>query len=326
MTQTLAPIAAYDILPDGTARALSDPWPDAEPAPDAIWRWMHFERTDPGFVAWSAEHLPAPVRAALLQAETRPHCDAIGDGLLVTLRGMNLNPGQAEEDMVSLRLWIRANLVVTARLRRVFPMDDLRREIAEGRATASPAAFVARLADLVTERIETASSAREDLLDGIEEALLDDESEALAAHTTEIARLARSVIKLRRHIAPQREALNRLAGIEAAFLTSPSRYALRHAANRTTRAVEELDTVRDRLTALRTHIDSLQTARLGRNGFILSVVAVVFLPLSFLTGLFGMNVAGIPGTVWPWAFATLSLAMMLLGLGLWVILRWRNWF
>jgi zinc transporter len=311
VTRTLKPIAAYDILPDRSVRGVEEDWPDARPAADAAWRWLHFERTDPGFSAWSSAQLPAPVRAGLMQAETRPHCEVIGDGVLVTLHGMNLNPGQNEEDMVSLRVWIAANLVVTTRLRRVFPLNDLRAELAGSAAAASSGAFATRLADLLTSRIEAASAVREDRTDAAEEEILDDRPEALGPQAVDIARIARSVIKMRRHIAPQRDALHRFAAAEVPFLKGAERHELRSAANRTARAGEELDTVRDRLFALRSHVDSLQTAHLSRSSFVLSVAAAVFLPLSFLTGLFGMNVAGMPGTTWPWAFAALTAGMRL---------------
>jgi zinc transporter len=59
--------------------------------------------------------------------------------------------------------------------------------------------------------------------------------------------------------------------------------------------------------------------------YLLSVVAAVFLPLSFLTGLLGMNVAGLPGTENPQAFALSAVAMIGLGIGLVILFRWKKW-
>jgi zinc transporter len=326
VTRKLNLIAAYDILPDGSARVVNDHWPKPLPGNGALWRWLHCERTDPSFADWSTANLPLAVRAGLMQVETRPQCEMIGDGLLVNLRGMNLNPGQDEDDMVSLRLWLSPGLVVTTRLRRLFAMDELREDVDAGHATTSPVGFASRIADLLTTRIEAASAERDDKTDALEEELLDRHSETIGSDEMQIARLARSVIKLRRYIAPQREALARMANAETPLISAADRYALRELANRTTRTVEELDNIRDRLASLRAHTDSIHAARLGRNGFVLSVVAAVFLPLGFLTGLFGVNVAGMPGASWHWAFAVLSGAMIALGLGLWFLFRWLKWF
>jgi zinc transporter len=55
----------------------------------------------------------------LLAGETRPRALATGDGLLVVLRGVNLNPGADPEDMVAVRVWLQKNLIITSRRRRV---------------------------------------------------------------------------------------------------------------------------------------------------------------------------------------------------------------
>ena len=326
MSQSLTSIAAFDIQADGTAKPVADAWPKARPGKGASWRWLHCDRTDPGFAAWAKTHLPAPVRTALLEVETRPRAETMDGGLLVTLRGINFNPGEESEDMVSIRLYATGSLIVTTRFRRIFAVDELRSEITSGQAPAGTAAFIARLARLLIVKIEAVSADREEATDAIEEVLLDDEPDKIGTGERQLSQLSRSIIKLRRHIAPQREALARLAASEVGFIGEADRYELREVANRGLRIVEELDATRDRLASLRSHIDSLHAGRIGKQGFVLSVVAAIFLPLGFLTGLFGVNVAGMPGTDWPWAFSALALATALIGLLLWQLFRWLKWF
>ena len=97
------------------------------------------------------------------------------------------------------------------------------------------------------------------------------------------------------------------------------------AADRTTRIVEELDAARDRLSAMQDHMDTRQAARFGRNSYILSAIAALFLPLGFLTGLFGVNVAGMPGADSPMAFWQLTGVCVVIGIALWLFLRWKRW-
>ncbi len=321
-----SPLSAFDIRADGTAVALEDGWVGTQAGDGGVWRWLHCDRTDPGFALWASGHLPMPVRAALLQVETRPRCEPMEGGLLITLRGINTNPGAANEDMVAIRLWVTEGLVVTTRFRRVFAVDELKAEMAAGAVPATTAAFVARLAGLLTEKIEEVSAAREDATDAIEEVLLDEEPDAIGTGERQVSQLARSIIKLRRHIAPQREALAKLAVLESDLINPIDRYALRDVANRSLRLVEELDSTRDRLASLRAHIDSLHAGRIGKQGFVLSVVAAIFLPLGFLTGLFGVNLAGMPGTEWPQAFIVMTAASVVIGLMLWLLFRWLKWF
>ncbi|MDG1170021.1 MAG: CorA family divalent cation transporter [Sulfitobacter sp.] len=57
----------------------------------------------------------------------------------------------------------------------------------------------------------------------------------------------------------------------------------------------------------------------------MSVVAAVFLPLSLITGLFGVNLQGIIGANSPFGFIALSLALLILAVGLVALLRWLRW-
>jgi zinc transporter len=326
----LTPLAAVDVLADGTVRGVGEGWPAAAPGAGAAWRWLHCDRTAPGFAAWSHDHLPGPARAGMLEAQARPRCDMVEDGgaagLVLNLSAVNLNKDQDPEDMVSIRLWITPALVVSTRYRRMFLIEELLAEMKEGRGPRSTAGFVLRLADRIVRRIEDIAREREEALDRIEELLLDNRPDRLGAGEQEMARIMRSVIKLRRHVGPQREALARMAGSEAGFLTKAERFGFRELANRLARSAELLDALRERLASLRSHVDSLHAAQMGRNSFALSVVAVIFLPLSFLTGLFGVNLAGIPGADWPWAFGALSLTTVLIAAGLWLFFHWKRWF
>lgn len=326
MSQRLTSIAAFDVNDDGTASPVPDTLPQAAPENGNTWRWLHCDRTDPSFALWAAAHLPTSVRAALLEAETRPRAEVMAGGLLITLRGINSNPGAESEDMVAIRLWMTENLVITTRFRRIFAVDELRASVTSGAAPATPSKFVAELIRLLTKKIEEVSAEREDATDEIEEVLLDEHPDAIGTGERKISRLARSIIKLRRHIAPQREALAKLATAELPFIGQDARYEFHDVANRALRIVEELDSTRDRLGSLRQHIDSLHSARIGKQGFVLSIAAAIFLPLGFITGLFGVNVAGVPGTEWPWAFLVLTGAMAAIGFGLWWVFRWLRWF
>jgi len=72
---------------------------------------------------------------------------------------------------------------------------------------------------------------------------------------------------------------------------------------------------------LQNRLAEKQNARM----FVLSIVAAIFLPLSFLTGVFGMNVAGLPGLEYPNAFNILTGSMLVLAIALVAYMRWKKW-
>lgn len=285
------------------------------------YRWAHFDATDPDLPDWLDENVPALPRATLLQSETRPRCDVYGDGLILNLRGVNMNDGQDAFDMVSLRMWVTAELIVTVRFRKIFAVDDLRSACEAGNGPENVGVFLRHLIDGLTDRIESTVLRGVDASDEIEEAVFNDDNTA----APQIGPLRRTTIALRRYVGPQRDALQKLATSDVAILTDADQLHLREAANRTMIAVEGLAATHDRLIAAQDHLDTQQANRLGRNGYVLSVVAAIFLPLGFLTGLFGMNVAGLPGTEWPMAFAALCGAMGVLAVLLYVVFKKKGW-
>lgn len=315
---SIIPLAAFDVE-NGETTPVPDPWPAIGAAQG--YRWLHLDLNDPDTRAWAKASLPEIAARALGQSETRPRCERLGDGLILNLRGVNLNPEADPEDMVSLRMWITGNAVVSARIRKIWAVDAMRQEAEQGRAPSTIGQFLAALTYGLTSRIERVSLDLEEQTDDLEEALAD----GRRVEADRLSRLRQTVIKLRRFINPQREAIAALAGLDGWILTPEELALLRETSNRTRRIVEELDATRDRLSALQDHIEADRAHALSRNSYVLSVVAAIFLPLGFLTGLFGVNVAGMPGTVTPMAFWFLTLSSLLCGIALFAIFKLFKW-
>jgi zinc transporter len=111
----------------------------------------------------------------------------------------------------------------------------------------------------------------------------------------DLAEDQRMAIRLRRYLAPQRDALIALVGTDSALVTSDARARLRGSGNLAKLAVKELEMMTGRMQAVQHHHATRADQRQTRNGHILSIVAAVFLQLGFITGLFGVSVAGMPG-------------------------------
>ena len=314
-------LCAFDV--DSAGRAVPVTGPLAAAAPEGCYRWLHFDVGAAGLEPWLRAHLPEAAVDALLQAETRPRCDAHGAGAIINLRGVNLNPGASPEDMVSLRIWMAERLVVTARLRKIWALDAIRAQAeAEGQAPESPGALMAAIAEGLTRRIEAVALELEEQTDALEETVL---GEACDVPLAQLSSVRHTVIKLRRFVNPQREALEALAAGIAPGIPAGALSDLRESANRSARNVEALDATRERLVALQDHMEVQRGQRLGQNSYVLSVVAAIFLPLGFLTGLFGVNVGGMPGVTHEAAFWFLSGASLALGVALFLLFKLGRW-
>jgi len=319
--KTVNPIAAFMVGAQEQAHALQNAVPGAGASSDENYRWLHFDLNDPGLADWLNEHLPPSAAGALLQSETRPRCDTVDQGIILNLRGVNLNPGADPEDMVSLRLWVTGNLIVSVTRRKVWALEDLRAKLENGVAPPNVGAFLFELANSLTRRIEEVSLDLEEQADNLEEQMIDNP----AGLSADLAPVRMQVIKLRRFVRPQREALVELATVRTELIGKVNRSQMREISNRAARTVEELDTTRDRLALIQEHVDALNTAAFGKNGYILSLVAAIFLPLGFLSGIFGVNVGGMPGLESPYAFLILSIVCVAIAAILFAIFRWTKW-
>jgi zinc transporter len=100
---------------------------------------------------------------------------------------------------------------------------------------------------------------------------------------------------------------------------------LRETADRITRIAEELDSIRDRATVLQDQVAGQRQETLNQRLLLLSLVSAFFLPLTFLTGLLGMNVQGIPYASEPWSFAVVVGVTVILGGAIIGFFKWQRW-
>ncbi|MFZ5609276.1 MAG: zinc transporter ZntB [Pseudomonadota bacterium] len=314
-------VNAYRMDGQGGASALDWQAVDSAVGEPARPLWVHLNRKAARARKWLTRHghLDPLVAKALLEEDTRPRFTEIGPGALLNLRGVNLNPGQEPDDMVSLRFWIEPGRVITAWARPVVAVDDVRGEIEAGHAPHSVGQLVVALAQALITRIEPVMGELDDQLDALEERVIEDAKREIRA---ELLNLRRQAVTLRRYIASQREALSALILAEVDWLTPKDRERLHDLLDRNTRYVEDLDTFRERASILQDELTSRIAERMDRLVFRLSLVATLFLPLSFVTGLLGINVGGIPGASNPYGFYIVAgLLVAVLMVMLWLFRR-----
>ncbi|NJO38269.1 MAG: zinc transporter ZntB [Rhizobiales bacterium] len=279
--------------------------------------WIHLRLDGPNTASWLEQSdLDRFVIDALTAADTRPRCTVHGEGIVLILRGVNLNPGAEPEDMVSIRLWIEKSRVVSVWLRSLLAVRDLFEAIERGHAPATPGELVARLALRLADRAEPTIATFNERIDTLEEAIVDEAVEIPRRHLADVRRVA---IVLRRYMFPQRDALTTLEVEDLSWLTDRDRSRLREAAERVTRLAEDLDSIRDRAQVIHDQVMERRAEVMNRQMLVLSIAAAMFLPLGLLTGLLGINVGGMPGVDSSWAFwIVCALLLAMAGVLVWL--------
>jgi len=172
------------------------------------------------------------------------------------------------------------------------------------------------------ERMAPTIDGLDEEIDGLEVEVMEAQNQDLRAR---LAGLRRKAIALRRYIAPQREAMSRLSGERTTWLSDRHWARLREVADRVTRYVEDLDAARERAAVTQEELASRVAAQMNRIMYVLSMVAVIFLPLGLLTGLLGINVPGIPGEKNQWAFLVVCLLLVALVIVEVFLFRRKRW-
>ncbi len=318
-------IFGFEFLPGHSPRSVN--WnaiSETAARPASGWRWLHFNRLADATREWLETHscLDETVIAALLQSETRPRSAAYEDGLLLNLRGVNHNPGAEPEDMISVRIWATANVVITARSYPVKALHRVREETLAGEGPSSPGGLLSCIAARLMDNIEPIVDQLKDEADEFEDTMLSAKGRVTAA---DLAAFRRSILIIRRYILPQREAMAQLQRDGRKLFDDDQALEVRDTSDRVTRIAEELDSIRDRAAVLQDQIEGQRQEMLSQRLLVLSIISALFLPLTFLTGLFGMNLAGIPFAREPWSFGVIVGVTVALAAGLLLYLKGKRW-
>jgi zinc transporter len=286
--------------------------------------WVHLDYSEPDDRQWleTGSGLDALIVEALLAEETRPRATSVDGGLLIALRGVNLTPGAEPDDMVALRLWVDRQRIVSTRRRRLLSVGDVVETLDAGKGPHDAAQCLVELIDRLVWRMNDIVDQFEDRVAELEDRIVEEGS---AAMRYDLATLRRQAITLRRYLAPQREALSRLITAMTGWLDDSGLLRLREVSDRLVRHIEDLDAVRERAAVVQEELLSRMSEQMNSRMYVLSVVAAIFLPLGFLTGLLGINVGGIPGAEDPFAFLIfIGMLVVVVALQL-LVFRSRKW-
>lgn len=287
-------------------------------------RWVHLNRLSGEARQWleGIGGVDPIVVGSLFQEDTRPRAVKYGEGFLINLRGANLNPGAAPTDMLALRIWACEDLVITTRAYPLLAASDLCDAYRAGTPPASHGDLITFLADRLTARLEPVVAALEEEADQLEDEWLDQDT---AAPKQKLANFRRSALSLRRYISPQKEALSALVRETGPFLSEHAKLKLREIQDVTTRLAEDLDLVRERAVVIQEQIIEQRGEAMNQRLFVLAIISAVFLPLGFFTGLFGVNIGGMPGVDSAHAFAAFCVSLLVITAGLIWLFRRMKW-
>lgn len=290
-------IFAREIAADGSMRPLGwDHVQEWRPRSPGDLLWVHLDRNAQGVGDWLRSHLglSAATADAITSNQNRPRAFREGNALATILRGINSDGRDDVENMVAMQIWADHNHVVTLRRHRLQAPKDVLAEIetnAGGGVTVGD--LVTRLVEQTVARIGDVVLDMNDRIDELEPQC---ERARVEDVLTAISQIRRKCLALKRHMSPQHEALIHIARDAPEWLSPDNRAAIRETIDQLHHYLEDIDVSMESAIVLQDDLNNRAAAQTNKTSYLLSIVAAVFLPLGFLTGVLGMNVGGLPGT------------------------------
>lgn len=309
---------------DGRGGCAEIGWADARawsPKQDGEVLWLHIDRTAPELKTWLREALKVSQASidVLLSNETRPRAFREREGLITVLRGVNLNAGAEPIDMIALQIWAGADHVITFRRRRLQTPRDVLAELDAGTGPKTAGDLIVRLMTLLVAKIGQTITELNARIDTMEDGARTADPETLLS---DIADTRRDCLALMRFLSPQHEALLAVQATAPDWLSDDNREEIRETVDRLRRYLEDLNVSKESALVLQDELNNRAANRMNQKMYMLAIVAAIFLPLSFVTGLLGINVGGMPGVNSGLAFwITVGLLVLILSVQFYIFRR-----
>ena len=269
-------------------------WLLAEPPDDsAEFIWLHFDLTHASAQTWMQTHLAlAPEFFEALQLGSRSTRieDAQGN-LIAVVNDVAYEFAFDPSEIATLWLSVSQRVAVSARAHPLRSIDRLREAVKEGSRFNSSVELLNHLmndqGDVLVRIVREATMK----VDSIEDSLL---RGRMKHQRAELGKLRRVLVRLQRLLAPEPGALFRLLRQPPAWIAAHDLDELRQSTEEFSLVLRDLAALQERIKLLQEEIAAQVSEQTNRSLFTLTMVTVLALPINITTGLFGMNVGGIP--------------------------------
>ena len=275
--------------------------------------WLHFSIANAACEPWFQRHLTLPESFyESLRSDVGSTRLEQGADFLVALIHDVLFDFKFDASAISTTsLFIGPRLLLSARLRPLRSVDQLRQAVRAGEVFRSPVDLLAHLlrdqASVLTDIVRQ-STVR---VDQIEDRIL---AARISASRRELGALRRVLVRLQRLLAPEPAALFRLLNRPPDWIAPEDVRDLQQTAEEFSAAVGDSGVLVERVKLLQEEMAAQLSERTGRTLFVLTVVTVLALPINLVASLFGMNVGGIPLGNSGYGFATIVVMLTALTL------------
>jgi len=262
----------------------------------------------------------------ILNTGQRPKMDDMDDYVYVVLKMLNYNEEDDEIDAEQISIILGQNFVISFQEKERDVFEPIRERIRKnkGRIRKKGADYLAyTLLDSVVDIYFTILEKIGERIEFLEEELVENPS---TQTLQEIHGLKREMIFLRKSIWPLREVISGLERGESSLIKETTVIYLRDVYDHTIQVIDTVETFRDMLSGILDVYLSSISNKMNEVMKVLTIIATIFIPLTFLAGVYGMNFRYMPELEWRWGYFTALFLMAVIGIGMVIYVRKKKWF
>mgnify|MGYP005831278311 CR=1 FL=1 len=261
----------------------------------------------------------------ILNTDSRPKAEDYGDYFYLILNELSLEPATQQIQKEQVSLVFGRNFVLSFQEHEGDVFDPIRERIRanKGRVRKMGADYLAYvLLDAVVDNYFLVLESLGERIEILEDRLVDNPTRE-ASH--EIHRLKREMIVLRKSVWPLREVVSTLERSESPLIQAETCLYLRDVYDHTIQVIDTIETFRDMLSGmLDIYLTSLSN-RMNEVMKVLTIIATIFIPLTFLVGVYGMNFEHMPELKWRWGYPLVWTVMILVAGWMLHLFRKKQW-
>ena len=265
------------------------------------------------------------VQEDILNTSHRPKSDDYGDYLYAVLKMLQWDDKQDEAVTEQVSLILGANFVISFQERPGDVFGPVRDRIREGKGRIrkmGPDYLAYCLIDAIVDGYFGVLESLGDKIEAVESAVADRPTPNTLRR---IHRLKREGLLLRKSVWPLREVVSSLDRTESPLVTEATHFYLRDVYDHAVQVIDTMETFRDMLSGmLDTYLSSLSN-RMNEVMKVLTIIATIFIPLTFIAGIYGMNFEHMPELGWRWGYAAALGAMAIVAGAMLVYFRRKKW-
>jgi len=262
----------------------------------------------------------------ILNTETRPKIEITDEYIFIVIKLLNYNSDEKEINSEQVSFILGKNFVFSFLEKNDTIFNPIKDRISNqsGKVRKSGCDFLFyALIDIVVDNYFLVLEKIDDEVDFLDDLLVHNPEQDLI---NEIHGLKRQLIALRKNTWPLREIFSGLMREESKLIKETTEPFLRDLLDHTIHVTESVDSFRETANTLMETYLSLASNKMNEVMKVLTVIATIFIPLTFIVGIYGMNFKYMPELEWPWAYFAVWGVMVVITAGLLYFFKKKNWF